>query len=101
MAEASEIDTKHCEACDREIGPTEARYHAFDCDLCIRCAPTWREELDYLRGEIKELIREGDTGEVERLTERAEYIEGRIARGEVAPDDKSVSLPDITSEDMH
>ena len=24
-----------------------------------------------------------------------------IARGDVAPDDKSVSAPDITSEDMH
>jgi len=101
MAEESEIDTKHCEACDREIGPTEARYHAFDCDLCIGCAPTWREELYHLRGEIKELIREGDTGEAERLTWGAEHIESRIARGEVDPDAKSVSLPDITSEDMH
>lgn len=100
MAEASEIDTKHCEACDREIGPTEARYHAFDCDLCIGCAPTWEEGWRVRMERVSEAVADGDDDEATRWRLAAEEIAAKISAG-LDPDAKAVSLPDITSEDMH
>ena len=97
MAEASEIDTEHCGACGREIGPNEARYHAFDCDLCIGCAPTWKEEWRVRMERVSEAVADGDDDEATRWRLAAEEIAAKIAAG-LDPDAKAVwhvDQPDV------
>lgn len=68
---------RQCEACDRDIGPTEP----YTCDtinlvyLCSGCAPTWQEMAD-----DPTRFHDGD-GEPLTRTEAKKLIAAHLAKG--------------------